>query len=53
MERLLLTRRRLAAVIVMPADTPSANEMECQAFGANVQQNRWLDLRLRQIRRRK
>jgi threonine synthase len=26
----------LAAVIVMPADTPSANVMECQAFGAKV-----------------
>src|SRR6184192_4201397 len=27
---------RMAAVIVMPADTPSANVMECQAFGAKV-----------------
>ncbi len=26
----------LPAVIVMPADTPSANVMECQAFGAKV-----------------
>lgn len=26
----------LPAVIVMPADTPSANVMECQAFGAQV-----------------
>src|SRR5437660_11929500 len=26
----------MAAVIVMPADTPSANVMECQAFGAKV-----------------
>jgi len=26
----------LPAVIVMPADTPSANVMECQAFGATV-----------------
>jgi threonine synthase len=26
----------LPAVIVMPADTPSANVMECQAFGARV-----------------
>jgi threonine synthase len=26
----------LPAVIVMPADTPSANAMECQAFGAKV-----------------
>ena len=26
----------LTAVIVMPADTPSANVMECQAFGAKV-----------------
>jgi threonine synthase len=26
----------LAAVIVMPADTPVANVMECQAFGAKV-----------------
>jgi threonine synthase len=26
----------LAAVIVMPADTPAANVMECQAFGAKV-----------------
>src|SRR5579864_3001874 len=26
----------LPAVIVMPADTPSANVLECQAFGANV-----------------
>src|ERR1700737_106034 len=26
----------LASVIVMPADTPSANVMECQAFGAKV-----------------
>ncbi len=26
----------LTAVIVMPADTPSANVMECQAFGAEV-----------------
>ena len=26
----------LAAVIVMPSDTPSANVMECQAFGAKV-----------------
>jgi threonine synthase len=26
----------MAAVIVMPADTPSANMMECQAFGAKV-----------------
>ena len=26
----------LPAVIVMPRDTPSANVMECQAFGANV-----------------
>ena len=26
----------LASVIVMPADTPSANVMECQAFGATV-----------------
>jgi threonine synthase len=26
----------LSAVIVMPADTPSANVMECQAFGAKV-----------------
>jgi threonine synthase len=26
----------LAAVIVMPADTPSANVMECRAFGAKV-----------------
>jgi len=26
----------LHAVIVMPADTPSANVMECQAFGARV-----------------
>src|SRR5712691_4324498 len=26
----------LPAVIVMPADTPSANLMECQAFGAKV-----------------
>ena len=26
----------IAAVIVMPADTPSANVMECQAFGAKV-----------------
>jgi threonine synthase len=26
----------MAAVIVMPADTPSANVMECQAFGARV-----------------
>jgi threonine synthase len=26
----------LAAVIVMPADTPAANLMECQAFGATV-----------------
>src|SRR5260370_29505977 len=28
----------LPAVIVMPADTPSANVMECQAFGAKVVQ---------------
>ena len=26
----------LSAVIVMPADTPAANVMECQAFGATV-----------------
>jgi len=26
----------IAAVIVMPADTPSANVMECEAFGATV-----------------
>jgi len=26
----------LSAVIVMPADTPSANVMECRAFGADV-----------------
>jgi threonine synthase len=26
----------LGAVIVMPADTPTANVMECRAFGANV-----------------
>jgi threonine synthase len=26
----------LAAVIVMPSDTPAANVMECQAFGAKV-----------------
>ena len=26
----------MAAVIVMPADTPSANVMECRAFGAKV-----------------
>jgi len=26
----------LSAVIVMPADTPAANVMECQAFGAKV-----------------
>src|SRR2546430_6054138 len=26
----------IPAVIVMPADTPSANVMECQAFGAKV-----------------
>src|ERR1700737_1091513 len=26
----------LASVIVMPADTPAANVMECQAFGATV-----------------
>jgi threonine synthase len=26
----------IPAVIVMPADTPAANVMECQAFGANV-----------------
>jgi threonine synthase len=26
----------LSAVIVMPADTPTANVMECRAFGANV-----------------
>lgn len=26
----------LPAIIVMPADTPSANVMECQAFGAKV-----------------
>ena len=29
-------RRGLAAVIVMPSDTPVANMMECQAFGAKV-----------------
>src|SRR6266403_3073841 len=27
---------RIPAVIVMPADTPAANVMECQAFGATV-----------------
>src|SRR5229473_374051 len=26
----------IPAVIVMPADTPAANVMECQAFGAKV-----------------
>src|SRR4029077_10538459 len=26
----------ITAVIVMPADTPAANVMECQAFGAKV-----------------
>jgi len=31
-----MRRRRDSALIVMPADTPSANVMECQAFGATV-----------------
>jgi len=34
----------LPAVIVMPADTPVANVMECQAFWRQGRQVEWLDL---------
>ncbi len=42
----------IPAVIVMPADTPHANVQECSGLRRRRSQARWLDLRLRQIRRR-